>query len=205
MQSLDETRNKLDQIFNAIRIKEPHKTYWVNILTTPIFLIFLILSFLFIVFNTFPGLRAYIPLAEEKSTNVVLPPTNSTSTPPISIKDSACVNIGQTGGTSIQNCNNQPPTKISYKINSPSKIKNDGLYQTNLTLTLSSTCNTPEPPLSSVKVVDLNSLVCRMTSYNHYGSCLNKPQPIYIENEYLFTCTSSAPLLEKQDYFKYTN
>src|SRR5580658_8157859 len=86
----------LQGVFGSINMPEPHKSYWARLLSRPVFWAMILVLALGALFYTFPGLRTYVPLAQESTySNLATTSTNQTS---IAQAPCSVSTIGQAGG-----------------------------------------------------------------------------------------------------------
>ncbi|MDB5237470.1 MAG: hypothetical protein JWL88_572 [Parcubacteria group bacterium] len=159
MVKASEIKAYLNDVFQALGIKEPHRTYWSNLLSTPVFLIASFVLILGALFVVFPGLRSYIPFMQEAnpqtpavypvdhnqpvvptSTNPVRTSLSSTSQVPSKMYSSIVDNSPY--ATVVQGDNNNITPKSTpailsiVKINKPSTQQLNGSYLTRFYLRL---------------------------------------------------------------------
>ncbi|TSC70691.1 MAG: hypothetical protein G01um101449_298 [Parcubacteria group bacterium Gr01-1014_49] len=121
MHSVEEIRKFLYQVFGSIGMSDPNKTRLANFLSKPIFLIVLLLLVLGSVFYAFPGLRTYVPFAQEEI-------SRSTTTTAITVTaTNGGVAIGRDNYGNIET-NMRPKPDISFDFSIPNHPINPDLY-----------------------------------------------------------------------------
>lgn len=125
MLSRRKMQEQIYEFLNSLNIGHVHSNYWSQVLSKPAVIIVVIFTSVLTVFNLFPGLRSYLPLAQESNYS------SETLVPNIITGNYAVGNTGPV--TQVIGTSTKP--RLTYIALSEPLLHSDGFYHTTYELT----------------------------------------------------------------------